>query len=338
MKILFLGLGSVGQRHLRNINNLTKGSNNYFTLTNRKEIFEIDHKLNLNKDIDILKEYELETFENINDAFKNNPELTIISSPSAFHYEQAKIALENNSHVFLEKPATLNSEECKSLIELSKTKNKKIAVSFQMRFMPWINEVKSIIDSKKYGNPVFVQSIVSEFMPLWHEYEDYRYTYAAKKVLGGGVTFTQIHEFDYLYYIFGEIDYISSISGKFSDLEIDVEDTSISLLMAKQNKHNFPINVSQDYLGNPKKRELNIQFSYANLKCNLLEGTIEINENNVGKTIKSFSYFERNDAFINQMKVFLDSLDKKNIDPPVNLKEAYKSIKIAELIKNNMNY
>ena len=63
------------------------------------------------------------------------------------------------------------------------------------------------------------------------------------------------------------------------------------------------------------------------------DSTIKINENNVGKTIKSFSYFERNDTFINQMKVFLDSLDKENIDPPVNLKEAYKSIKLAELVK-----
>ncbi len=339
MKILFLGLGGVGQRHLRNIDLLSKGTNNeYLTVSKKKQKFEISNQLDINEKINIFQKYKLKTFISIEDALLEKPDLTIISTPSSLHYEQAKLALLSGSHVFVEKPVTMNSKECEKLIELSKNTNKKIAISFQLRFTPWINEIKQIINSEEFGLPVFVNCCVSEYMPLWHKYEDYRNSYAARKDLGGGVIFTQIHELDYLTYIFGNLDYKSSISGKFSDLEIDVEDTSFSLLMGSLKDHKFPISVAQDYLGNPKKRELTIQFNYAKVHCDLIKGEIQIHEKNKEKNIKDFSSFERNNAFLNQMEIFLDSLKKEDFDPPVNLADGYKSLLIAEKIKNNMNY
>ena len=54
--------------------------------------------------------------------------------------------------------------------------------------------------------------------------------YAARADLGGGVVLSQIHEFDYLYSLFGLPRRVYAIGGHWSELEIDVEDTA-SILM-----------------------------------------------------------------------------------------------------------
>ena len=90
-------------------------------------------------------------------------------------------------------------------------------------------------------------------MPDWHKYEKYVNSYASEKELGGGVVFTQIHELDYLIYLFGLINFHSSIIGKVSDLNINVEDTAFSLLSTQYMGYKIPIQLSQDYLGRPKK-------------------------------------------------------------------------------------
>ena len=66
-------------------------------------------------------------------------------------------------------------------------------------------------------------------------YINYAESYASKKELGGGVVLTQIHEIDYLIYLFQDIYFQDSMVGKFSDLNIDVEDIAFSLLKTKYN-------------------------------------------------------------------------------------------------------
>lgn len=337
MKILFLGLGGVGQRHLRNIELLSNNKNEYITFSKRKNKSLITNDLRLLNDIDIFKKYNILVKNSIESAFSEKPDLTVISSPSSFHYLHAKYALESNSHVFLEKPATCNSNNCKSLIEIEKFTNKKISVSFQMRFTPWIRKIKDIINSKKYGKIVYATSIVSEYMPSWHQYEDYRESYASKEELGGGVTLTQIHELDYLFYIFGNLEFVHSVSGKYSELEIDVEDTSISILKSKRQNYYFPINLIQDYLGNPKKRELIIQFTHARLNCDLVNSTINIYNNGTKENAYNYKEFERNNAFLEQMNNFLNSLNDSSLTSEVSLDEALVSIELAEKIKSSRN-
>ena len=44
---------------------------------------------------------------------------------------------------------------------------------------------------------------IGEYLPGWHTYEDYRRMYASRADLGGGVVLSQIHELDYVYWLFG---------------------------------------------------------------------------------------------------------------------------------------
>ena len=102
-----------------------------------------------------------------------------------------------------------------------------------MRFHHGIKLMKSLIDKNEIGSILSVTVENGSFMPDWHPWENYQISYASQKKLGGGVVLTQIHEIDYLYWFFGKVDDVYSFTEKLTDLQIDVEDYSVSLLKFK---------------------------------------------------------------------------------------------------------
>ena len=70
----------------------------------------------------------------------------------------------------------------------------------------------------KLGNLLAVRATIGEYLPNWHPYEDYRQMYASRADLGGGVILSQIHEFDYLYSLFGVPRRVYALGGQWSDL------------------------------------------------------------------------------------------------------------------------
>ena len=89
------------------------------------------------------------------------------------------------------------------------------------------------------------------YLPDWHPYEDYRNSYASKENLGGGVVLTCIHEIDYLHWFFGEIKELFAMTGKFSDLKIEVDDLA-SVTMKFSN--NIIVELHLDFFQKPDFR------------------------------------------------------------------------------------
>jgi len=73
----------------------------------------------------------------------------IIATPIETHYKLTKKALENNKHVFVEKPLALTYDECTELIELANKKNLKLGVEYTQTFAPSIKKLKSLITNLK---------------------------------------------------------------------------------------------------------------------------------------------------------------------------------------------
>ena len=61
---------------------------------------------------------------------------------------------------------------------------------------------KELLEQEKIGKVISVQAENGSYFPDLHPHEDYRISYAGKKVLGGGIILTQIHDVDYLYWFF----------------------------------------------------------------------------------------------------------------------------------------
>ena len=97
MKVLIRGLGGVGQRHVRNIFSHLDNIR-LFTDTKRPFVPEIDNDLNLDASRDFLKLYGATVLSD--EVIKaSNFDLTVIASPSSFHFSQTSIAIENSKKV-----------------------------------------------------------------------------------------------------------------------------------------------------------------------------------------------------------------------------------------------
>ena len=92
---------------------------------NVKNIFIID-KIKLKLTSNKLQQITFKTFLNK----RKEIDCAIICTPSSEHYKYAKICLENNIKVLLEKPFTLQLKHAKQLINLAKKKKIKMLDNF----------------------------------------------------------------------------------------------------------------------------------------------------------------------------------------------------------------
>lgn len=82
-------------------------------------------------------------------------------TPHTYHYQAAKSAILAKKHVLLEKPATTNAAELRSLIALAKENNVFLMEAMWTRFQPVAKAVRALIDGGSLGDPVVVHADLS---------------------------------------------------------------------------------------------------------------------------------------------------------------------------------
>jgi len=100
-------------------------------------------------------------------------ELVIITAPNDVHYPLAKLALENNKHVIIEKPFVTRIADGQKLIDLAKEKGLVLSVYHNRRWDGDFITVKKLITENKLGNIKHFQSHFDRFRPTvvqrWRE-------------------------------------------------------------------------------------------------------------------------------------------------------------------------
>ena len=224
-RILFIGLGGAGQRHLRlfkkNVGRETELI--AFRKTSKTPVLNADFTVN---QIDSLEElYGVKIFESLEKAISSKPDLAVISTPSSLHMDYAQLCAENGINIFIEKPLSHNLQGFEKLEKTIISNKLFLQVGFQRRYHPNLVRIKQLIDSKKMGSISNVIINVASYIPNWHPYENYKDLYACVKDLGGGVLLTEIHEFDLCLWYFGQPKSVTCVGGTYSNVGLDVEDT-----------------------------------------------------------------------------------------------------------------
>lgn len=336
VKVLFAGLGGIGQRHLRNLLEIAGGSVEIYAYRIRREAFVLNDKLEVLENENLEQKYNIKVVSSLEQVWKLGINTVFICNPSSLHMEILLQALKNDCNIFIEKPLTHNYDGLEQLEVLLK-RNKKITfIGYQNRFHPCIKKTKELLQKQSIGEIVSVQAEVGESIKNWHKYEDYRELYACKRELGGGVILTQIHELDYLIYFFDIPISVYALGGHLSDLEINVEDVANIIIKSKIGKNEVPISVYQDYLQNPPARKCKIVGSKGKIEFDLINAEITVYEENGRIKLHEQYEFERNDMFMEEMRCFLHAIDGEQSGEQIPIEEGIKSLRVALAAKESM--
>lgn len=335
MKILMVGLGGIGQRHLRNLRALLGGDVEILAYRVRGLTSVVTPMLQLDDKLDVEKVYGLRVFGDLESALAEKPAMAFICNPSSLHVPVAQACVEAGCDIFVEKPL---SNDLTGLPELQSAieKHGRIAmVGYQLRFHPCFLRLQEIVEQRLLGNLLGVRATVGEYLPNWHRYEDYRTGYAARASLGGGVVLSQIHEFDYLYALFGEAKRLFSVAGHWSNLEIDVEDIASTLMQCEYAGRPLPVHLQQDYLQRPAHRQCEVVGDAGKAILDLPGLSVTMHQYDAATEDRfSCEGFDRNQLFIREIEHFLDCV-KTRKKPLVDMNEGIKSLRLALAAKES---
>ena len=130
----------------------------------------------------------------------NQTDSALLALPHHLHHPIGMDFLNHGVHVLMEKPLALDEKECRDLIGASERNGAKLMVAYIMRYHPQIQELKRIIDDRRYGE-CFQLSIWTEQYTFLPEGSWMR---NAKK-LGGGQLFSHgCHYIDLMFWMMGK--------------------------------------------------------------------------------------------------------------------------------------
>lgn len=159
-------------------------------------------------------------------------------------------------------------------------------VGCNMRFHPAIRDAKDVVEKHKV---IFARAEYGYYLPFWRK-GDYRKSYSAG--IDGGIILDDIHELDYLYWLFGNFIDLKIVFAKVSDLEIKQEDVAeISVLF----QNGTTGSIHQDYL------------------CKNYHRTLELH---LGHEIIRFDIKPTNLAFKKEVEYFIRCVEQKT--QPIN--------------------
>lgn len=333
IKVLIIGLGSAGQRHVRNLKRLLGNDVCFIAYRVRRLQRLFDDNLSVVEGKSVEAVYNITEYSDLDKALEEKPDMAFITNPNSMHIECALKVAKQGIDIFLEKPVSNTMNGIEELAKIIKEKNIILYVGFQMRMHPCIVRLKQDIANGMIGQIVSADCHMGELLTEMHKYEDYRFMNESKTATGGGVILCQIHEIDYLYWIFGMPAEVYTVGNKYSNLEIDVEDAASSLWRYDSEK-NFSIILHQDFLQKPPIRRCRVIGTEGQIEIDLLlnQYTLFCKET-VEKEIYDFS---RNDMFLSELKVFL-SYVKTRSAKTLTLEDGIGSLKIALAMKKSMN-
>lgn len=329
---LIVGFGSIGKRHANNLLTITKSP--IIIFSKRKDIRTTDfvnYQLNKNR---------IAIRSDLVECIKENPLAALITNETSLHVKFALILAKKRIDLFIEKPLSNSSKNIAKLQSIVKKNNLVVMVGCNYRFYPPIRKMKELIDKKLVGRIISVQSENGSFLPDWHPSEDYSKGYAATRKLGGGVTLTQIHELDYLIWMFGNPKTIKSINGKFSDLKINVDDLSASIIKLE---NNIVVELHLDYFSRPSYKRLKIRGNRGVLYWDSLQNEIMLYPYKKQKWTKfvindNYKLTDNvNPMYVEELSHFIKCVQKRK-KPLNNLDESIKVLSTALAIKySSMN-
>lgn len=302
MRVLVVGAGSIGSRHLKN---LVEFGN---------EVYAVDiNKDNLKRLSPLLQA----CFTSLDEALNTNPDVALICTYSNDHIVPALKCATAGCHLFIEKPVSLSLDGIDMLMEIIDKKNLISMVGCNMRFHPAISYVQDTLTKNTFFSKKLWGSLEFGFY-LPFDKEDYKNHYKANKSKGGNLIFDGIHELDCAVWFFGEPVEVLCNKSILSSLKIDTED---HVEMIVKFESGTMCTIHMDYLQHGYSRRCKVVCEEGTIVWDFVQGNIGV----ITTSEREWSWkgmelgISYNQMYVDEVSYFFDCISSR--------KETFNSVK-----------
>ncbi len=311
-RILFVGVGSIGERHLR-----------CFLETGQVVAGVVEIDADLRGDV-CARHGVTESFEGLGDALRVGWDASVVAVPAHLHIPVARQLADAGISLLIEKPLSTTLDGIGELIETVQERHLVAAVAYVYRHHPLVRRMREVLHAGELGRPLELVFVGGQDFSYYRP--AYKAVYYARHATGGGALQDALsHQLDMAEWFAGPIDRVLA-DGQHQHLEgVEVEDTVH--LLARQGRilTSFSMNQYQ-----PQSE----QTYTAICEKGMLRG--ELHKNRLswcGETegpwhVQHLPPISRDGWFGEQAQAFLDALDGLR-EPVARLQEAYHTQRVV---------
>ena len=276
--------------------------------------------------------YHIKTIPDIAKLSHGAFDAMIISTPPDKHGDYIRFALRHRKHFYIEVSTT---DDGYADIFSAKKGLVMAPSSTFLHFSP-IKMMKEFVEQGKIGKLLLFEYHVGQYLPTFHQWEDYRKIYISKKETGSCRTLF-LFECVWLNSLVGStMAAISGMTGKVSDLEMTADDF---LSASVRYKNNVRGTIQIELLSRKPDRSLRLIGSEGVLEWDWLASTIRIHDA-VGKTktipvpkgTPAKGYLAAEEMYNAEIKSFVDAIRGK-ADYPFTFREDLENMKILQKLE-----
>ena len=311
--ILVVGCGSIGWRHIGNLQALGVG---------RLSVCDADP----GRLEETASTYGVTGHTSFEDALVEvSPDGVLVCTPPLFHVPQALASIRWGAHVFLEKPLSHSLEGVDELIRAASEAGRVIQVGYNFRFHQSLRMIKDMLDKNVIGRTIFARAELGQYLPEWRPSQDYRQSYTAQHSQGGGIILDSSHEIDYMRWFLGEPEQVYCVAGMLSDLEVDTEDTACMTLRFASGCIG---EIHVDFVQRARARNCKIVGTEGTIIWDNLDDSVHVFKAADGQWARIDSTGDTNAKYLAEMESFLSCLNGTK-SPEIDATSARRTLEIA---------
>lgn len=288
LRMVVVGCGSIGARHIRNLRALGVS-----------EIGVVDTVATRRDEIARLQ--GIQAYQDLDEGLAHQPDAVLVCTPPHFHVSMASRAVSAGCHVFIEKPFSDTLEGVDELLKDAAVRGRIVCVGYNLRFHTGLRCLKQRLNDAVIGRPMNIRAEFGQYLPDWRPTQDYRQSYTAQAAMGGGIILDASHELDYVRWLCGEVESVSCVAGKLSQLDMNAEDLAEMTLRCHRN---LLAQVHMDCIQRAYIRTCKVIGEKGTLVWDMKEG-VRHYDASTGRWMVETIVPDTNDMYLEEMKHFL---------------------------------
>ncbi len=148
-------------------------------------------------------ESKIPTFQDFDLMIRTTkPDIVIVTTKDALHHQFVLRAFELGCDVICEKPMAINDQQCREILAAEKKTGRKITVTFNYRFVPYVTRIRELLSQNAIGKILSLDFAYQ--LDRNHGADYFRRWHRRKENSGGLLVHKSTHHFDVINWLIGQ--------------------------------------------------------------------------------------------------------------------------------------